>query len=70
MNQQEIGHIIRQRRMDLSLNQEDLSEMASVTTKTIFSIERGKGNTSLSTLQKLLEVLGLEIFIQIKKIDE
>lgn len=70
MNQQEIGHIIRQRRLDLTLKQEDLSEMAGVTTKTIFSIESGKGNTSLTTLQKLLEVLGLEVFIQIKKIDE
>jgi y4mF family transcriptional regulator len=70
MIQHEIGHIIRQRRMDLSLKQEDLSEMAGVTTKTIFSIESGKGNTSLTTLQKLLEVLGLELFIQIKKTDE
>lgn len=70
MNKQEVGNIIKQRRISLSLNQEDLSEMAEVTTKTIFSIESGKGNTSLSTLQKLLEVLGLELFIQIKKTDE
>lgn len=68
MNRIEIGQIIQQRRVGLSLNQEDLAEMTGITTKTIYSIENGKGNPSLSTLSKLLEVLGLDITVQVKMI--
>jgi len=70
MNKTEIGHIIQKRRDFLSLKQEDLSEMAGITSKTIYLIENGKGNPSIDTLQKLLEVLGLEIVIDIKKMSE
>lgn len=70
MTKDEIGHIIQKRRDFLSLNQEDLSEMTGITSKTIYLIEKGKGNPSIDTLQKLLEVLGLEIVIDIKKMGE
>lgn len=70
MSQQNIGTLIQQRRADLSLKQEDLSEMTGVTKKTIYLIESGKGNPSLQTLQKILLVLGLEINIDIKKTDK
>jgi len=70
MNKTEIGHIIQKRRDSLSLKQEDLSEMTGITSKTIYLIENGKGNPSIDTLQKLLEVLGLEIVIDIKKMGE
>lgn len=70
MTKTEIGHIIQKRRESLSLKQEDLSEMTGVTSKTIYLIENGKGNPSIDTLQKLMEVLGLEIGVDIKKISE
>lgn len=70
MDQLEIGRIIQQRRVGLSLNQEDLAEMTGITTKTIYLIENGKGNPSLSTLKKLLEVLGLDIHVSVKVISE
>ena len=70
MNKNQIGQIVQQRREILSLKQEDLSEMTGITSKTIYLIESGKGNPSLETLQKLLEVLGLEILIDVKKIVE
>jgi len=68
MDQLEIGRIIQQRRVSLSLNQEDLAEMTGITTKTIYLIENGKGNPSFSTLSRLLEVLGIDMTIQIKMI--
>jgi len=69
VNKEEIGHIIQQRREYLSLNQEDLAEMAAITSKTIYLVEQGKGNPSLNTLEKLLRVLGLEIEIRIKNME-
>ena len=70
MNQQELGTIIKNRRESLSLKQEDLAEMSGITSKTIYLIENDKGNPSLSTIQKLLQVLGLKINIKIKTVEE
>ncbi len=66
MNNEEIGILIQQRRLKLALKQEDMSEMAGVSTKTIQNIENGKANPSLKTLQKLSAILGLELIMQIK----
>ena len=70
MDKVNIGHIILKRRNSLSLKQEDLAEMTGVTSKTIYLIESGNGNPSVDTLTKLLDTLGLEITIDIKKINE
>ena len=70
MNKLEIGQVIQKRRNFLAINQEDLSEMTDITSKTIYLIESGKGNPSIDTLNKLLDVLGLEISIDIKKMNE
>jgi y4mF family transcriptional regulator len=67
MNSEEFGLLMQQRRKEISLNQEDLSEMTGISSKTIYAIENGKANTSLHNIQKVAEVLGLEIIIQIKK---
>ena len=68
MDRYEMAALIQNRRKELAINQEDLSEMTQVTSRTIYAIERGKGNPSIETLQKILTVLGLEISIGIKKI--
>lgn len=65
----EIAKAFRSRRESLNLRQEDLAEMSGVATKTIHSVEAGSGNPSLQTLLKLAEVLGLEIVVQVKKIN-
>ena len=70
MNIEELGERIKDRRESLSLNQEDLGEMSGVTSKTIYLIESGKGNPSFNTIQKLLQVLGLEILIKVKSMEE
>ena len=63
MNLLILGKVIRERRQQLSLNQETLSKQSKVAIKTIHSIELGKGNPSIKTLTHLLEVLGLEVII-------
>jgi transcriptional regulator with XRE-family HTH domain len=41
--------------------------MAEVGLATIKDIERGKGNPSLSTIKKILDILGLEIDYRIRQ---
>lgn len=69
MDLSEIGDLIKKRRAQLRLRQEDLSEMSEVNMKTIQQIESGKGNPSYFTLIKVLQVLGLEINLQIRQIE-
>lgn len=61
-----IEEAIKQRRSRLNITQNDLAEFADVGVSTIKDLERGKGNPSVSTLQKILEVLGLEMRIEVK----
>jgi len=67
MNTIDIGRLVSQRREYLNLNQQDVAELAEVTTRTIYKIEKGKGNPAIQTLQQIFDVLGLEINISIKK---
>ena len=62
-----LSDIIKNRRAKLKLSQADLAEMASVSLATVKDIERGRGNPSIRTVEKLLEVLGLEIEFRIVK---
>jgi y4mF family transcriptional regulator len=62
----DIATDIKKRRMRLGISQQDLAELAGVGIATVKDIERGKGNPSLQTLQKLLEVLGLEMTLQVR----
>ena len=70
MEANELGQIIAKRRIDLKLDQQDLAEMSGITVKTLYLIEKGTGNRSLNTLNKVLKLLGLTIQIEIKKLNE
>ncbi len=63
----ELNQVIKSRRKVLAISQLDLAEMAEVSLATVKDIERGKGNPSLSTVNKLLGVLGLEMDFKIRK---
>lgn len=65
-----LGKILEQRREKLQLRQSDLSEMSGVNVRTIIQLENGQGNPSFVTLEKLLDVLGLEIYVELKKTRE
>lgn len=58
---------IKDRRKRLQLNQNDLAQMAGVSLATIKDIERGAGNPSWNTIEKICEVLGLSISFSIKQ---
>jgi y4mF family transcriptional regulator len=62
-----LGEIIKNRRKELGITQPHLAELAKVSTNTLYKLERGQGNPSLEVLNKLAEVLGLEIALEVKK---
>lgn len=63
----ELKNVMKERREVLSITQQDLADMAQIGVATVKDIERGKGNPSLNTINKILEVLGLEIEYHVRK---
>lgn len=68
MTIREIGTSIRERRQVLGITQPDLAEMAQVSINTLYKLERGEANPSVKVLNKLAEVLGLELTLSVKKL--
>lgn len=59
--------IIKERRTLLGLTQQDLSDYAGLSVRFIKSVEAGKGNPSIASLEKIAEVLGLDIVLKVKE---
>ncbi|MGB5026079.1 MAG: helix-turn-helix transcriptional regulator [Saprospiraceae bacterium] len=63
----QLGETIKHRRKELDITQPHLAELAKVSTNTLYKLERGQGNPSLDVLNKLAEVLGMELLLEVKK---
>ena len=63
-----IGLGIRDRRKELRITQPHLAEVAGVSTNTLYKLEKGQGNPTLDVLNKLAEVLGMELKLEVKKL--
>jgi len=66
MKAKETGDLIRKRRMSLRIDQQTLSEISGVAVHTLSNIEAGKGNPTVTTLDRVLDALGMQLRIQIK----
>jgi len=64
-----IGETIKKRRKELKITQPHLAELAEISTNTLYRLECGQGNPSLEVLEKLTEVLGMNITLEIKNIN-
>ena len=62
-----LSDVIKSRRKTLAISQQDLAEMAGIGLATIKDIERGKGNPSMGTVSKIMEVLGMEIEFKVRQ---
>ena len=62
-----LSDTITERRLQLDISQTDLSEMAGVSIATVKDIERGKGNPSIRTVEKILSVLGMEVIYRLRQ---
>ena len=62
-----LREVIKARRKVLDISQQDLAEMSGISLPTGKDIERGLANPSLSTISKLLDVLGMEIVYRVRQ---
>lgn len=63
----ELQEVMKSRRKALGISQLDLAEIGEISLATIKDIERGKGNPSLATIKKILDVLGLEMSFNVRR---
>lgn len=61
-----IVETLKKRRIRLQVTQETLALLTGVSLRTIKQLEAGKGNPTLETIQKLAQVLGLKLQLEIK----
>ena len=68
MHYDELVKTIKDRRVEMQVTQETLSQLSGVGLRTLKQFESGKGNPTLLTLQKIAEVLGLEVSLKLRNI--
>jgi transcriptional regulator with XRE-family HTH domain len=68
MHFEELIKTIKERRKTLKVTQESLAQLSGVGLRTLKQFESGKGNPTLQTLQKIADVLGLEVSLTLKKV--
>ncbi len=57
---------IKERREMLKVTQASLAELSGVGLRTLKQFESGKGNPTLRTLQRIADVLGMEVGLKLK----
>ena len=67
MHQADLIRALKERREVLDVTQDHLAELAGVGLRTLKAIESGKGNPTFETLNKLADVLGMELKLEVKK---
>jgi len=58
----ELGSMVRSRRTELKLSQEDLAAVALVTPRLLGEVERGKRTAQLDGVMRILAALGIDLF--------
>lgn len=60
---------LKHRREELGVTQERLADLSGVGLRTLKALESKKGNPTLVTLNKLADVLGMEVKLVVKNIE-
>jgi len=63
---QRIGEQVKRRRIELRMEQVDVQDYAEIGSTTLSRLEQGKANITIDRLEKILEVLGLELIVKVK----
>lgn len=58
-----LGQFIKEKRLYLNLRMDDVAKQAGITRATLWSIEKGKGTCSISSLFKVLEILDISFTV-------
>jgi transcriptional regulator with XRE-family HTH domain len=67
MKIEELGKLLKHRRMVLRLTIRDLADLTGMSKTTISQIERGISNPTFTVLQNIFEYLNLEMKVEVKK---
>lgn len=67
MHPKDLGQIIKARREVLAITQRDLAEISNMGLRTLKALENGKTNPTLESLNKIMEVLGMELRVEVRK---
>jgi len=62
-----ISEAVLLRRTDLGMEQEELSDYAEVGSSMISRVENQKANITIENLERILDILGLEITINVRQ---
>lgn len=62
----ELGIIIRERREALEVTQHVVAELSGISVNTLSAIETGRANPTVDVVQRIAEVLGLELILRVK----
>jgi transcriptional regulator with XRE-family HTH domain len=68
MHFEELIKIVKERRDSLQVTQESLAQLSGIGLRTLKQFESGKANPTLQTLQKIADVLGLEVCLKLKNV--
>ncbi|MDD3687536.1 MAG: helix-turn-helix transcriptional regulator [Bacteroidales bacterium] len=63
----DIVKTIKERREMLNVTQATLAELSGVGLRTLKQFESGKANPTLQTIEKLCDVLGLQVCLKVKE---
>jgi transcriptional regulator with XRE-family HTH domain len=69
MTRENLAEIIKERRKQLKITQIDLAELSDISTRQLSDIETAQANTTIDTLGKICETLGLSIELKIKGLE-
>ena len=69
MKIEELGKLIKQRRMVLGLTIRKLADLTGMSKTTISQIELGNSNPTFEVLQSIFEYLNLEITVEVKNVN-
>ena len=61
---------IKERREMLKITQENLADLSGVGLRTIKQLEAGRANPTFRTLEDIADVLGLELVLQVKRLNK
>ena len=61
---------IKERREVLKITQAELAEYSGTSLRFIRSMEQGKANPSIKTLSNIADILGCEIIVKVKGVEE
>lgn len=65
---QDLAHVLLRRRKELGLSQRDLADLAGCSPRFLRSLEQGKATVRLDKVLAVLDALGLECDVRLRRV--